>query len=195
MAYTADKPDNARSPSELRQTIPHGGVDLDPQVRPAVPKEHFNPAGTGAHWEFPERQPEYYPRERSPEHKFLTPVFGTAQPPKGISGMIRRYAYTLSEGRLSHWLLLVAADRVDVLESRVQALLSGHPDNPIGEAGLKAEITRDGYGSRVGRERGDLRHQPLDLLMFALPWLTLAGATYTAGRYVTRRRSMRRRRY
>jgi hypothetical protein len=195
MAYTADKPQNARPTSELRQMIPHWGVDLDPHVRPAVPKEHFNPGGTGAHWDFPERQPERYPRERSPEHKFLTPVFGTAQPPKGISGMIRRYAYTLSEGRLSHWLLLVAADRVDVLESRVQALLSGQPDNPIGEAGLKAEITRDGYGSRVGHQRGDLRHQPVDLLMFALPWLALAGATYTAGHLVTRRRAMRPSRY
>ena len=60
--------------------IPGWGVDLDPTDRPPCPKERFNPEGTGAHWKFPERQPEHWPRETSIEHKFLTPVFGTAQP-------------------------------------------------------------------------------------------------------------------
>jgi hypothetical protein len=48
---------------------------------------------TGAHWEFPERQPEKWPRERSMEHAFLTPVFGTAQSPTGLSGAIRKFSY------------------------------------------------------------------------------------------------------
>jgi hypothetical protein len=116
MAYTAEKPRTAPDTNELRNRIPGWGVDLDPKDRPAVPKEKFNPGGTGAHWDFPERQVERWPREKSPEHKFLTPVFGTACPPKGISGAIRRYAYKFSEGRLAHWLLLVGADRVDVIE-------------------------------------------------------------------------------
>jgi hypothetical protein len=186
MAYTAEKPRNARSSEELRNTIHGWGVDLDPKDRPAVPKERFNPEGTGAHWDFPERQPERWPRERTPEHKFLTPVFGTACPPKGLSGMIRRYAYRYSEGRLSHWLLLVGADRVDVLESRVTSLLRGRPDNPITEAGLQSEWKRHGLRSRVGQHRADLKHQPLDLLLTSAPWLAAGALIYAFGRAVSK---------
>lgn len=178
MAYTAEKPKNARQSDELRQTIQGWGVDLDPKDRPAVPKEHFNPEGTGAHWHFPERQPELYPREMSPEHKFLTPVFGTSCPPKGLSGAIRRYAYKYSEGQLKHWLLLMAGDRVDVLESRVTSLLRGRPDNPITESGLPSEWKRGGLRSRVGQHRADLMHQPLDILVNAAPWLVLGTIAY-----------------
>lgn len=178
MAYTAEKPRIARPVEELRQNVQGWGVDLDPKDRPAVPKENFNPGGTGAHWHFPERQPELYPREMTPEHKFLTPVFGTSCPPKGLSGAIRRYAYRYSEGRLSHWLLLMAGDRVDVLESRVTGLLRGRPDNPITESGLPSEWKRGGLRSRVGQHRADLMHQPLDILINAAPWVVLGTVAY-----------------
>ena len=39
---------------------------------------------------------------------FVTPVFGTAQPLRGVSGAIRRYDYTFSEGRTADWLPLVS---------------------------------------------------------------------------------------
>src|SRR5215207_4369914 len=100
MAYTAEKPALAPSSDELRARIPGWGVDLDPKDRPSVPRERFDPGASGAHWDFPERQPEKRPRERSIEHKFLTPVFGTSCPPKGLSGAMRKYAYkALSEAR------------------------------------------------------------------------------------------------
>jgi hypothetical protein len=125
MPYTAAKPKIAEAPDVLRARIPGWGVDADPKDRPSVPKERYDPDLSGAHWEFPERQPEKWPRERSVEHKFLTPVFGTACPPRGLSGMMRRYAYSaFSEGRAAHWLLLLAADRVDALENHVASLLS-----------------------------------------------------------------------
>jgi hypothetical protein len=178
MPYTAEKPPITPSIDEVRRSVPGWGVDLDPKNRPAVPKEHFNPGGTGAHWDFPERQPERYPRERSPEHRFLTPVFGTSCPPKGLSGVIRRYAYTFSEGRTAHWLLLMCADRVDVGESRIEALLSGHPDNPFTESGLASEFKRHGLRSRLGQHRADVKHQPIDALMFATTWVMAAGAAY-----------------
>lgn len=193
MGYRAEKPPIAPPASELRNRIPGWGLDLDPSARPAVPKEHFNPGGTGAHWDFPERQPERYPRERSPEHKFLTPVFGTACPPKGLSGAIRRYAYRFSEARAAHWLLLMGADRIDVVESRVQALLQGRPDNPITESGALSEFKRHGLRSRLGRRRADVRHQPLDALLFAGTWLAIAGGAYALTRAATRNRAARRR--
>lgn len=186
MAYTAEKPKIAHDTAELRSRIPGWGVDLNPKDRPAVPKEKFNPGGTGAHWDFPERQPERWPRERSPEHKFLTPVFGTACPPKGLSGVIRRYAYRFSEGRAAHWLLLLGADRIDVLESRMKGLLTGRPDNPITESGLPSEIKRHGLRSRLGRHRADLKHQPVDPMIMIASWLIVGTAVYRIGRAIAR---------
>jgi hypothetical protein len=92
--------------------------------------------------------------------------------------VIRRYAYKYSEAQLSHWLLLVGADRVDVLESRVTSLLRGHPDNPITEAGLQSEWKRGGLRSRLGQHRADLKHQPIDLLLAAAPWLVAGALVY-----------------
>jgi hypothetical protein len=132
MPYTADKPPLAETPDDLKARIPGWGVDRDPKDRPSVPRERFDPGATGAHWDLPERQPEKWPRERSIEHQMLTPVFGTSCPPKGLSGMMRKYAYrAFSEGRAAHWLLLLAADRVDALESHAASFLTLRPDNPI----------------------------------------------------------------
>ena len=175
MPYTAERP---RTPSseELRARIPGWGVDLDPKDRPSYPKEDVTRA-TGAHWDFPERQVQHWPREKSPEHKFVTPVFGTACPPKGLSGMIRKYAYRLSEGRATHWLLLIAADRIDVMESRVQGVAELHPDNPITESGILAEKHYHGIRSRRGR-RADVVHHPMDYALAIVPYALLGYATY-----------------
>src|SRR3954469_20748092 len=154
MAYTPQKPPLAETSDELRARIPGWGVDLDPADRPAVPRERFDPEGSGAHWEFPERQPEKWPRERSIEHKFLTPVFGTSTPPRGLSGVVRRYAYrSYSEGRAAHWLLLILADRIDAAEHHLQSLLTGRPDNPVTESGIKAEFTNHGWKARAQPNR------------------------------------------
>jgi hypothetical protein len=162
MPYTKDKPRLTPDTETLRRTIPGWGVDLDPKNRPAVPKENFNPGVTGAHWDFPERQIPRWPRERSNEHKFLTPVFGTACPPRGISGAMRRYAYRYSEGRAAHWLLLMLADRVDVLETTVRDAVRGRPDNLIVEYGVTAEIKGGGLQSRLGQRRADVKRLPLE---------------------------------
>ncbi|MDB6092409.1 MAG: hypothetical protein JWN85_5193 [Gammaproteobacteria bacterium] len=192
MAYLAQKPPLAPPSNELRSRIPGWGVDLDPKDRPAVPKEQFKPDATGAHWDFPERQPARWPREKSPEHAFLTPVFGTACPPSGISGAIRRYAYRFSEGRTSHWLLLLMADRIDVMESRVGALLKGRPDSRLMETGVLSEFKRHGLRSRLGHHRADVKHQWIDVLLFAAPYLAVtAGALYFATRRTPARRILR----
>src|SRR5215217_9543807 len=93
MAYRAEKPELPASIDQLRARIPGWGVDLDPADRPSFPRERFDPAASGAHWDFPDRQPEPWPRERSIEHEMLTPVFGTTCRPHGLSGAIRRYSY------------------------------------------------------------------------------------------------------
>lgn len=190
MPYTADKPRNPRSSEELRTAIPGWGVDLDPKDRPAYPKEVFN-RNTGAHWTYPEEQPELWPREKSPEHAQLTPVFGTTQPLKGLSGAIRKAAYNLSEGRASHWLLLIFADRVDVMESRFTAIAKGRPDNPFTESGIMAEKHHHGIQSRVGQNRYDIRHQPIDYAMMVAPYALLGFAAYKFTKHVKTRRQER----
>ncbi len=186
MPYTPHKPPLAESPDELRKRIPGWGVDLDPKDRPSVPKLQFQEDFTGAHWEFPERQPEKYPRERSVEHGMLTPVFGTAQPPSGIAGAIRRYAYHYSEGRAAHWLLLVLGDRVDAWEHHLRSFLTLRPDNPITQTGVKAEFTHHGISSRIGQNRADVKHQWLDPVIVGGPWVAAAGIVYSGARSVAR---------
>ena len=187
MTYTPHKPPIAESPDQLRARIPGWGVDRDPADRPSVPKLVFQEDLTGAHWEFPDRQPEKWPRERSIEHKFLTPVFGTAQPPKGLSGAIRRLSYArYSEGRAAHWLLLMLADRVDAVEEHLKSFATLRPDNPITETGIKAEFTHHGLSSRIGRKRTDLVHQPMDPVIVAGPWVAAAGAAVAGGRALVR---------
>ena len=189
MAYTPDKPKLSESSDELRARIPGWGADLDTKDRPSVPKERFDPQFSGAHWEFPDRQPEKWPRERSIEHKFLTPVFGTSCPPKGLSGVIRKYAYAkYSEGRAAHWLLLIAADRVDAVESTTRSFLTLRPDNPITETGVLSEFSHHGLASRFGRKRTDLVHQPLDLIIVGVPWVAAAALAYSVVRRVAGRR-------
>jgi hypothetical protein len=185
VTYTADHPP-VPSSDELRARIPGWGADLDPKDRPSVPKLRF--LETGAHWDFPDRQPEKRQRERSIEHQFLTPVFGTSTPPRGLSGVIRKYAYAkFSEARAAHWLLLIAADRVDAIESHALALASGHPDNPFTETGVKTEFTYNGLAARTNTTRVDRNHAWIDPVLVAGPWLVTAVVGTRAARKVARR--------
>jgi hypothetical protein len=171
LPYTAAKPAPRESIEELRARIPGWGADLDPADRPSVPRERFAPEATGAHWDFPERQPELTPRERSIEHGMLTPVFGTVAPLHGLSGAVRRYAYRYSEGRAAHWLLLIAGDRVDAVGSHLKSFGTLRPDNPFTETGVTAEVRRHGLRSRRGSKRVDRNHMWLDPIIVAGPWV------------------------
>jgi hypothetical protein len=184
-AYLRDKRTPTPSREELRARIPGWGADLDPADRPSHPKLQYAPDRTGAHWEFPDRQPGSEGRERSIEHAFVTPVFGTAQPLHGVSGAIRRLAYRrFSEGRLAHWVLLIVGDRVDAWGSHLRSFASAHPDNPVTETGVRAELSHDGAGSRTGRS--DVRHQVLDPVVVAGPWVAGAGLAFVGVRRVVR---------
>lgn len=186
MAYTADKPTPPPTAEELRARIPGWGTDLDPADRPSFPKEQAQQLG--AHWSFPDEQPEPAEgRERSIEHGRLTPVFGTAQPLHGASGAIRRYAYArFSEARAAHWLLLLAADRVDATGAHLRSLVSRHPDDPLTETGIAAERRWSPWGGRRGRV--DARHQWIDPLLVAGPWVLGAAGVVVVARRLLRRR-------
>jgi hypothetical protein len=101
------------------KNIPYWGVDSDPKNRPGVPMEASPRRDPDAHWREPERQTPTTEILKRSDLEELTPVFGTCQPPHGISGIIKRYAYTIPEHQASRWMLLLFSDRVDALESQV----------------------------------------------------------------------------
>jgi hypothetical protein len=189
MPYTNESHGVRETPEQLRARIPGWGADADRAVRPSVPRERFD-LENGAHWDFPERQPEKTPRERSIEHGMLPPVFGTTAPLKGLSGAMRRYSYArFSEGRTAHWLLLLAADRVDAVESRVTALLSGQPDHLIPETGVTVEAYATATPSRLSSRRADASHTWMDPLLVSAPLLVIGAVGATILMVVSRRRS------
>lgn len=97
------------------------GVDAPLKERPGVPMEKEPPEPAGhAHWTRPDRMPDPGWVLRRAGLEELTPVFGTTVPPRGLSGAIRTAAYRIPEHFTSHWLLLLTADRVDVLEHRAK---------------------------------------------------------------------------
>lgn len=131
------------APEDQRRRPPEGiegwGADLDPQVRPAVPRERTPPRFVNVHWDELEHQPVTVKVYHSTERPGLTPVFGTAQPPRGVSGAIRGAAFRYSENDLRHWLMLMFADRVDVVEGILEDLAHGHVPNFFREMGGPAE--------------------------------------------------------
>jgi hypothetical protein len=117
------------------------GIDADPKNDPTYPmKPHRTDAEqTGYSWERPTQQPETVEVLHSNERPNLTAVFGTSTPPSGLSGMIRRYAFKYSEGSWGHWIPLLLADRVNVVEGVIDDLRHGHVPNIFAEKGWKAE--------------------------------------------------------
>jgi hypothetical protein len=122
------------------------GVDLDHKNRPAYPKERTPPRLENVHWHHPENQPVTVEVFHSVERPGLTPVFGTSSPPSGLSGRMRAVAYKLSENDIRHWLLLLLADRVNVVEGLIQDLSRGRVPNIFAEMGIKAEFRHNRAG-------------------------------------------------
>ncbi len=93
----------------------------------------------------------------SNERPNLTAVFGTSTPPAGLSGMLRRRAFRYSESSYSHWLPLMLADRIGMVEGLFDDLRHGHVPNVFAEKGWDAEwqhnrkqlVTRVAIGSAV----------------------------------------------
>jgi hypothetical protein len=83
----------------------------------------------------------------------------------------------------------MGADRIDVIESRMKALLDGRPDSRILETGVLSEITHGGLRSRIGRHRADVKHVWIDAAMFAAPYVAVAATAYLVVRRSRRRRA------
>lgn len=121
------------------ESVQGWGADLDPQSRPAVPRERTPPRLDNVHWDAPAAQQRCSEVLHSTERPGITPVFGSTLPPAGLSGVLRRAAFRFSENDVRHWLVLLLADRVDVGEGLLQDLAHGHIPNLWKEMGGPAE--------------------------------------------------------
>jgi hypothetical protein len=121
-------------------TIPGWGVDMDASNDPTFPIRHREDLQSrGLTWERPALQDTDVEILQSIEHNRQPAVVGTSTPPSGLSGMIRRYAFRRSESDWWHWLLLMGADRIDVVEGMVEDLSQGKVPNIPAEMGARAE--------------------------------------------------------
>ncbi|MBO0931766.1 hypothetical protein [Fibrella aquatilis] len=116
------------------------GIDADPSNDPTYPlKYHMPTEHDGYNWERPVQQSQDVEVLQSIERPSLPAVFGTSVAPQGLSGQIRRYAFKYSESHYGHWLPLLLADRVNMVEGLVDDLKQGHIPNIFAEKGWKAE--------------------------------------------------------
>lgn len=116
------------------------GIDADRENDPTYPmKKRTNEEQKGYSWERPAQQPVDVEILHSNERPNVTSVFGTSSPPSGLSGRIRRYAFNYSESSYGHWLPLILADRINVIEGIVDDLKRGHIPNLFVERGWTAE--------------------------------------------------------
>jgi hypothetical protein len=103
------------------------GIDLPRSRRPGSPMESALRDAAGAHWEAVARQAVTREILKRSDLREPTPVFGSAQPPHGLSGSLRRLAYAVPEHKPRHWALLLLADRVDVVESAIGEAVRRRP--------------------------------------------------------------------
>jgi hypothetical protein len=123
------------------------GIDADPLDLPAYPMKIRNENDNkGMVWERPLQQAAQVEILVSNERPTITAVFGTPNPPSGLSGKIRRYAFKYSESSYGHWLPLLLADRVNMIEGIVDDIKQGSFPNIFAELGGKAELKHNPAG-------------------------------------------------
>ena len=133
-------PSMDRRIAEQPKDIPGWGMDADPENDPTYPMKHWNGADhERIHYERAPQQPENIEILKSIERPAITRVFGTSTPPKGLSGALRRHAFKYSEAHAAHWMTLLLADRVGVVEGLIDDLRHGTVPNFIEEFGWRAE--------------------------------------------------------
>jgi hypothetical protein len=116
------------------------GVDADPKNDPTYPyRDRSGDDGLTNDWRRPTQQTSDVEILQSVEHVRTPAVFGTSTPPRGVSGMIRRLAFRWTESNWMHWLLLMGADRIDMVEGVVEDLAHAKIPNIPAEMGARAE--------------------------------------------------------
>ena len=150
----AIRPGTIRTSSGVVDTssIVGWGVDANPQNDPTYSYRDRSGDDHSGEWARPAQQQPDVELLMSVEHKQLPAVFGTSVPPKWVSGMMRRTAFRWSESNWMHWMLLMGADRVNMVEGLVEDLARLKVPNIPREMGVPAEWrhNKTGLVKKVG---------------------------------------------
>lgn len=133
--------------------------DADPKNEPTYPIKHYTGADHDRlHYKRPEQQLVDIEVLKSIERPVITTVFGTSTPPSGLSGVLRRFAFKYSEGSGVHWMTLVLADRINMIEGIIDDLSHGYIPNFFKERGWNAEwkYNRNGMIRNIAMWTGGL---------------------------------------
>lgn len=123
------------------------GVDADRDNDPTFPmRDRAAEERTGKDWQSPPAQQSQVEVLQSVEYNRRPAVVGTSTPPSWLSGTVRRFAFRYSESDWTHWLLLLGADRINVVEGVVQDLGRFKVPNIPGEMGIRAELRHNKVG-------------------------------------------------
>jgi hypothetical protein len=142
---------SARTPIDP-STVTGWGVDANPENDPTYPyRDRSNDDGLMQNWQKPTPQQSDTEILQSIEYTRRPAVFGTSTPPRGVSGMIRRVAFRWSESNWLHWLMLMGADRINVVEGVVEDIGRGKLPNIPAEMGIKSELqyNKAGFAKKV----------------------------------------------
>jgi hypothetical protein len=117
------------------------GVDADPKNDPTYPmRDRMNVSqDPNSHSHPTPMQHDDTEMLKSNERPRVSAVYGTTVPPSGLSGMIRRFAFRYSENEYRHWLPLLVADRVNVVEGILEDFTHGKIPNIFAEKGYAVE--------------------------------------------------------
>lgn len=132
--------------------IPGWGVDADPSNDPTHPiRDQSKDQGLTRDWDRPPIQRPDVEILQSIEHIRQPAVVGTSTPPRGVSGLMRRAAFRWSESNWIHWLMLMGADRVDVVEGVIDDLAHARIPNIPAEMGIRSELrhNKKGFAKKV----------------------------------------------
>lgn len=122
------------------QTVKGWGIDADPENEPTYPiKKYTGDDHNRLNYEKAPQQEASVEVLHSNERPGLSAVFGTSTPPSGLSGIMRRQAFKYSENHYGHWLTLMMADRVNIIEGIIADIKRGHFPNFFAEKGGKVQ--------------------------------------------------------
>jgi hypothetical protein len=130
--------------------IPGWGIDADPKNEPTYPNRHrTGEEHDGRSWQRPVQQVPDREILHSIERPNLSAVVGNSPAPSGLSGMIRRFAFKYSENEYLHWLPLIMADKINVVEGIIEDFSHGTVPNIWAEKGYNAQWKHDRQGMLV----------------------------------------------
>ncbi|MDY7229103.1 hypothetical protein [Hyalangium rubrum] len=130
---------------ENPENIRGWGADADPANRPGIPMEMTPHPLPGSQSPIEPQVAEVPVVHKHGGRKQMPPVFGTAAPPKALSGVLRTVAYRYPDHWVRHWMMLLMADRVDSWEHQLRRAL------PFGLAAAAVLVTGGVIFKRIRR--------------------------------------------